>query len=187
MEYYTDQEKIEGYLGRVLTDNEQTVIDMAIPAVTKYIDKVTNRVFSVDSADTTRYYEGGYDEVYIDPLTTLTSVASVDGRSNVLTTYIVDQDFYTMPRGQTPITAIKRIWGRWPRGLSNMKITGKFGEAIPPGIQLAATKLVALSLQNTEGVKMEKIEGYERIYFDDVRKSDPFITETLQLYTRYTI
>jgi hypothetical protein len=184
---YTTQAKIEAYLKRSLTAYEVTLIGIAIPAVKEYIDHYTTQTFDVDATDTTRYYDGDTCELMIDPITSITSLSYVDSTGTDVEDYVVNDDYYALPRGQAPYTSLRIAAGEFPRGVGVMKLVGKFGRTLPDAISTAATVLVADLIENASSdVKSESIEGYS-VTYDSIRQSNWAVNEVLNQYRSFRL
>lgn len=167
----TSQAQVESYLKRSLTTLEAQTLADAIPAATKYIERVTGRQYEVSEESEDRYYDapGGTREIFIDPAQEVTGVAYVD-RQGVETAWVINEDLQIIPRGtKTPKSSLLFVFH--PRhGTENIKVTGKFGEDAPADIILAATALVAEVLHNPKGLNSRTIEGYSESYGRVVEK-----------------
>jgi hypothetical protein len=144
------------------TDNTyDSVLSGMITAASRLIDKEVGGwpdYFYPSTADTTRYFDGnGDNELYIDPLVTLTSVAVSEsgGRSSTnYTAWTLDTDYYVYPYNyaQTshPITSLVIDNDSGSKGVFNrdrkaVKVVGVFGySSVPPDDIVQATKIQAV-------------------------------------------
>ena len=152
MANYTDQSKIEEYLGTTLDTDFAGALDVWIRAVERYINGITGRIFTLDTADATKYYDGrNEDTLFIADLNSLTSLVV---KSSDLTTTdhtCTSSDYLLLPLNKPsdePYTAIRvhpnGYYLNWPAGIKRIEVTGRFGwPKIPEDIKLAATMLVA--------------------------------------------
>lgn len=159
---YTTQDKIEAYLQRSLTDAEVESVYNLIPAISRHIEALTSKVFTVSEQSETRFFDGGYAEIFIDPADSIESVEVLyeNGDSNQV--YEENTDYILLPRGGKPITSLKKITGSFPNGIDIVKVTGKFGQAVPEAITQSATILVAQYITSSAagGIRKRSIEGY---------------------------
>ncbi len=124
------------------------VLGSMVTAASRMIDRYVGGWddYFYPSTDTqTRYFDGnGEEQLYIDPMVSLTSVAvSESGGRQVsdYTTWIVDQDFFVSPYNyaviKMPILSLvidndfgyKGTWGTTRKGV---KVTGIFGWSLTP-------------------------------------------------------
>lgn len=138
-----------------------TVLGNMVTAASRAIDKFVGgwaNYFYPTSDDATRYFDGnGEEEIYIDPLVSLTSVAVSEsgGRAATdYTTWTLDTDFYVSPYNYSalsqPIQSLvvdndsgsKGTWGTVRKGV---KITGVWGySSTPPADVEQACKIQAI-------------------------------------------
>lgn len=177
---YTDQTRVEGYLGRVLNADEGNQAEDVIEYVSKYISTFCNREwFDVRDEDgdgsdgetypdegSTRIFDGsGTREIYIDDFIDLTQIDILDAEGNVFSTYTASTDFQTFPSNKNPKESVRLRGGRFPSGYGNIQITAKWGSgACPQSIVQVATALAGKWFKkatlNTSTFKRESIEGY---------------------------
>ncbi len=137
------------------------VIGNMITAASRMIDRYVGgwaNYFYPSTADETRYFDGnGEEELYIDPIVSLTSVYVSEGggrASSDYTAWTKDTDFYVKPYNYTalsqPIQSLvidndsgsKGTWGTTRKGV---KVTGIFGySSTPPEDIKQATKIQAV-------------------------------------------
>lgn len=135
-----------------------SVLSGMITAASRLIDKEVGgwaNYFMPSTADTTRYFDGnGESELYIDPLTSLTSVAVSEsgGRSSSnYTAWTLDTDFYVWPYNysamEEPIRALvvdndSGSKGVFTKDRKSVKVVGRFGwSSIPPDDIVQAVKI----------------------------------------------
>lgn len=164
---YTTQALIESYRGTKLTTDEARYIKVLIEAVGKWIEGQTGRIWTPSPANTARYFDGGEEYIFLDPVIDIDSVEylNADGSTNTLYDATVP-DYLAYPLNDHTKTSLKRIGGRWPRGSGRIKVTGKWGErdGIPQDIQHAATVLATDWLNREDKLQSESIEGYSRTF-----------------------
>lgn len=184
---YTNQETIEAYLGRSLTDPETIMLSFLLASIDTVIDNTTHQTFTSDGP-ATRTYDGGdypplsdvsptYEVVRIiqlDPCRDVTAVTRTDSTGEITYTYIEGQDYILGPQNQDLKTYIeKRYWPFYP-GTGNISVTAtfSFSDTVPPDIQYVATYLAAQMITSggyigsdvSGPVTLEMIEGYRREY-----------------------
>lgn len=127
----------------------------ALTAASRAIDNYCGRRFYLDESDQSRYYSPwSGDQLWIDDLSTLTSLASDPGGDNTFEdTWTVNVDFVLEPRSAAadgfPYTSVRRLRGAANfRGFTTwtadtVKITGKFGWSEPPAPVIEATTILA--------------------------------------------
>jgi hypothetical protein len=136
-------------IGEMIT-NASRLIDREVGGWPNYFYPTTDSV--------TRYFDGsGETWQYIDPMTTLTSLAVAEsgGRAaSDYTTWTVDTDFYVWPYNYATIGQPIQMLivdndsgnkGKFTRSLKGVKVTGVFGySATPPADITQACKITAL-------------------------------------------
>jgi len=181
---YTTEEKIEAMLGVAITDG---AVARYIEAAEKLIDKLTGRNFIADSVAVARDFDGtGKQEMYIDDCIEITKVELGNDAYGDNYTEISaggSNGYYLHPVNykveELPIRAIHLRSNVWLNGLSNNKITAKWGysESVPADIEFIATVLAAGMYQfykksGFKGAKSEKIGNYSVSYKNDNGWSD---------------
>lgn len=167
---YTDQEKIEAFLQRDLTDREAVMVDYIITTVSETVKSYTGRNWkdlgaTAETEEETRVYNGnGSRELFIDDFEELTKIEFLDSLGN-LYEEIVDTDYLTYPSGVDIGSSLYLRGRRFPLGASNIRVTGKFTSGpVPDYAIMAATKLAALEISGqgdqSQTMKSESIEGY---------------------------
>lgn len=158
MAYITRQET-QKYLGLNIGEEVQTIFDLFVSGVERYIEKYTGRKFEAPDSNTIRYYDGnGATKLAIDDLRSLTEL---EVAGDVLTE---GEDFYLWPlnaeEDNEPYTHIVLIQPEsrvsfnsristathyvFDELQKSVKVTGKFGYSVTPpdDVKLAALKLV---------------------------------------------
>lgn len=179
------------------------VIQGMITAASRLIDREVGGwadYFYPTTADETRYYDGnGEEEIYVDPIVSLTSVyvSESGGRaSSDYTAWTEDTDFYVMPYNYSaldvPIQALvidndsgsKGTWGTVRKGI---KITGVFGySSYPPADIQQAAKITAMrwfmrAKQSWQDTSVNAAMG-EMLYTQSL---DPDVKEILKPYKTF--
>lgn len=177
---YTDQTKVEAQLGRSLTASEEIYLDDLIASVDATLDDTMGGSYGAPSASS-RFYDGGWQTMTIDPAYDITAVEVVDSDTSntVIDTFVIGEDVELYPLNDTVKTHITRRNVRFPRGLGKIKVTGKFslGATVPGEISYLSTYLVAKTVLNIDraGITSEQIEGYSRQYMMfDITTEDEF-------------
>lgn len=184
---YTDQEKIEDYLDRDLTTAEEGLLDLLIASIEAWINDQTGLVFGGSAVSSTRYYDGGSKILDIDPVQNITKVCRVNNDETEDYEYELNIDFEARPRNATVKNWIEKRGGRFPKGVTNIAVTGQFalGIDVPDDISYLATYLAATQIESSESgnLKSETIEGYSRT-FSEYKRDDAIVSSTLNKYTR---
>lgn len=179
------------------------VIQGMITAASRLIDREVGgwaNYFYPSTADETRYYDGnGEEEIYVDPIVSLTSVYVSEGggrASSDYTAWTQDTDFYIMPYNYSaldvPIQALvidndsgsKGTWGTVRKGI---KITGVFGySSYPPADIQQAAKITAMrwfmrAKQSWQDTSVNAAMG-EMLYTQSL---DPDVKEILKPYKTF--
>lgn len=180
---YTSLAALQRYLLIEIDSSFSGQVESWIGAMSRYIDKKTNRVFGT-ATETTRKYDGsGWNTLIVDDLYDLGTV-TVDDTSKTVFAY---------PANAVPTTTLKLDGERFNRGMQNVEVTAKFAYgSIPDDVAHACTVFVAgiINAQtNQDGeIKSEKIGDYTVTYKDDTQKSDfEMAMATLNQYRRHTI
>lgn len=179
------------------------VIQGMITAASRLIDREVGgwaNYFYPTTADETRYYDGnGEEEIYVDPIVSLTSVYVSEGggrASSDYTAWTQDTDFYIMPYNYSaldvPIQALvidndagsKGTWGTVRKGI---KITGVFGySSTPPADIQQAAKITAMrwfmrAKQSWQDTSVNAAMG-DMLYTQSL---DPDVKEILKPYKTF--
>lgn len=198
---YTNKARIQNYLLITIDDSFASQIDEWIEAAQNYIDNYTGITFEEESGVTYKIYDGdGSRELLIDELITFTKVEILDEDGDINYTIDSSDEYYLYPANKTPKTRIKinpynAPISYFPEGDQNVKVYGTFGYAssVPEDIRLAATKLVAeiITESNFEvgkEIKSEKLGEYSISYQDvsDMAKNLG-INNILDKYVKFEI
>ena len=191
---YTTSGKIQYYLQRTLTSNETNLLTTLLPAIKKWIDRQLNSTFDSASA-TTRYFDGGYRSLDIDPCSSVTGVVAVNDDLTSSYTYTVDTEYIALPYNETIKTEIIKRVGKFPSGTNRIAVTATFSEydgAVPEDIELVATILAANIINQGKNasvggnVASESLEGHSVTYdtgdntLEGLARNNPQIQSILQ-------
>lgn len=184
---YTDQITIEAFLKRSLTDNEITILPLLVEVASTFIGNSVGGTYGT-AVSSTRYYDGGGSSILqIDSAKEITKVASVDEGEEEVTEYDLNESWEARPRNATFKTWIERRWYKFPVGVANIAVTGKFtlGDDVPADLKYLATYLISkLFEQKAAGnLKSESIEGYSKT-FADFKINDQIISSVLDKYIK---
>ncbi len=175
------------------SDFEPQIIKF-IESAEKYIDNYTNRTF--ETIEGVRLYSGnGYRTLNINDATEVTKV-EIGGYYG--DDFKEETDIILLPANYEedgiPIRAIylKENW--FPKGIHNVRVTGKFGysDEAPADIREATTRLVSLMINygtqgNLEGVTSEKIGDYAVTYNDNTKEEMKTIKGILDSYVYFAL
>jgi hypothetical protein len=183
---YTTQAKVEAYLNRQLTDNEQELLNGVLAATDAWIDSQIGGSYGT-VAESTRYFDGDSRILNIDPCINITEVKRVDNLEAEAHDYIDNEDFEARPRNSVLKTWLESRVGKFPTGVANIAVTAQFtlGADVPSNIsQLAAYLAAQMFLNQTVGnLKSESIEGYSRT-FNDYKTTNDFVQDMLGINTK---
>jgi len=159
---YTTKAKVEALLGETITEN----IDDYIIGAQEYIDNFTQRDFSENVEE--RFYNGNNsNSLLIDPATDITKV-EVSYDNGV--TFKQVENFKLLPNNNEQKIKIYFHYFKFPFGVSNIKVTGKFGwGSVPKDIEFVATSIVVgmIKGKSTSEIASEKIGDYSVSYQAD--------------------
>lgn len=181
---YTDETKVENYLKRQLSAEEQAILPIIIAGITDLINRYTGHNWNTGDTAEDRYFDSEGGRILdIDGATDITEVAVLnewsDDSGQLLT---ADQDFYLYPLNQDLKTTIRFIGGRYKSNMRRFRVKAKWGSGAtaPDGIVLAATIMSAEALSNPQGLKQESIEGYSRTWSQE--DMSPLVKNLLSSY-----
>jgi hypothetical protein len=197
---YTDQDNIEAYLHRDLSESEVNILPLLLSSVDAWINNRTDSSFETPTDPETRYFDGGKNILDINPCIDITAVKYVDAEQNVLVDYDLDIDVELRPRNETLKKWIEKrlsytsdnCYGKFPSGIANISVTAVFtlspDSEIPDDIQYLATYLCGryFGQSNVGELKAESIEGYSR-QFKDFEINDPVVSGILDTYIGDTV
>lgn len=184
---YTDKATVEAFLNRPLTANEETLLPLVMAAVDAFINSQIGATFG-NADPATRYFDGGLKFLPIDSVRSVTKIALVDTSADNNEVYVYEKDveYELAPLNDTIKTYIEKRVGRFPAGIANIAVTGKFtlADTAPDDIKYLATYLSAklFSKGVTGELKRESIEGYSR-EFAAFSVSDDVVSSILNKYT----
>lgn len=170
MPAYTDQEKVEAYLDRELTDNEVLILDNVIGYVSNFISTYTSRVWnSIDGEEpeeSEKSYDGtGKKELFVSDFASLEKIEFLDSQGSLYLSLDNADEFITYPLNSEIKDSIYLRNYKFGLGAGRIKITAVWtsGE-VPDDVIMVATALVAKFLNrrsiNAGTFRKESIEGY---------------------------
>lgn len=167
------QSDLEARLGRSLTSEETSAFTSINSAVQAYIEKKLGVPVESVSA-TTRKYDGGVQNMSIDPCTDITAVKYIDHYGT--TEYTFGSEDYTLePINQTLKYWIRNRGGKFNNGFNNVAITGKYstyGDTdITAIIKDAILSFLENEINDTSNIAKESIEGYSVEYASKASKN----------------
>ena len=182
---YTDQTKIEAYLGRSLTASEVAILPYVLQATDTSINEALGSSYGAVST-TSKFYDTECKRtISFDPAYEVDSVERVDTdvSNTVLEEYVIGEDLELYPLNETVKSYMTKRFGYFTEGLGKIKITGKFGlgETVPGNIVYIATYIASNMLVSSQvnGIKKEEIEGYLREYYQFDVNNDPEVMRVL--------
>lgn len=180
MSSYTNQEKVEAYLGRALSDSEASILNDAVEYVSNQINAYTNRNWAdideeiaEDAEPTSRLYDGnGTQELSTESFTALDSIELLDSEGDVYAEITSASDYILYPLNADYFTSIHLRSYKLPLGPSRVRVNAVFGtETVPGAVVMVTTQLASMFLNrstvNTGKYKKESIEGYSRELFSN--------------------
>jgi hypothetical protein len=197
---YTNQELVQNFLGRELTERESNILSTIVVAIERQIDNLLGTTFQNTATlyAATRYYDGGTSHVDIDPVQNITSIQMVSPDGSITDT-LDSTNYVLQPKGQPVTRSIAIRYGRIPKGYSNLKIIGDFTEygaeeaGVPSDIKLIATRIAGSIIANPDtafGLKSESVEGHQVVFggdYGDPFKADPVVVKLLQARSDITV
>lgn len=153
---------VEARIGRSLTASETSAFAIINAAVQAHVENIIGS--SVESVGaTTRYYDGGKQNLQIDPCTSITAVKYVDSDVNVEQT-LEDSDYTTEPVNRTLKWVVRSRYGRFYTGFNNVSITAKFSiyedTSMLSIVKDAMLGAIESEVGNSDNIIKESIEGY---------------------------
>jgi hypothetical protein len=180
---YIDQAELEAYLKRDLSTAEEASFPILLSAAEIAIDNYTDTNFNV-ATEESRYFDGGEQEIYIDPCTEITEVAITNSDESITNT-LTDDEYVEEPKNLNVKWSLRMRNARFPYGIRNVKVTAKFssldGDEVPADVKLACFKLVSAGIINPNGYKKESIEGYSYEMQSEIEQDD-LLSKTLAKY-----
>lgn len=160
------QSDLEARIGRALSEAEQSAFPSINSANQAYIEKyIGSGVESVSA--TTRYFDGGFQHLPIDPCTDIGSVKLVDDDQAVEYTYDTS-DYTTEPVNNTLKTMLRNRSGKFPNGINNVAVNAKFsiyGDTnVLNIVKDALLDALSSEIDNSDQMVKESIEGYSVEY-----------------------
>jgi hypothetical protein len=168
---YTSKERIEAYLQRSLTADEDVLLSETIDYISSFINSYTNRnwldvdpdEYSIESE--ARLYDGdGEKELFIDDFIDLEKVEILDSQGNVILTLDDSDEFILYPANSSVKQSIYLRNYRFTKGRGNVQVTASFNSGyVPNSVIMVATALCGKYFGRSGhigGYKSESIEGY---------------------------
>lgn len=175
---------VENRLNKKFETGEANLItNLIIPAVVKFIENYTGRIFTELSSSTYWYYGNGKKDLDIDEFTVITKIEAFD-RDNSLISQVTDYEL--LPLNGSYKNRVRNLEGSFSS--YKYKITGKKGYSVTPpaDIKFVALELIT-ELQNTKGgLRKESIEQYS-YEISNIVNDSPVIKETLGHYKRVLV
>jgi hypothetical protein len=201
---YTNKEKVEGYIGRALTAQEQARLDGLVLLVGRAIYSYTNRIWwdigvATAPAAEARYFDSlGQRELLIDDFTILEKVELLDSEGS--TNYTIDDAtrYVLNPRNNPVKESIYLRDYRYPYAEGRVKVTASWGAGVvPEDVVDVATQIVSgyitngfSSEENSAEMKKESIEGYSYERYDksvNISSTQESLFTNLDSYKRYIL
>lgn len=184
---YTDQSTIENYLQRTLNASETGFLTVLLPAITLWLNNLLGSNFD-NASETTRYYNGGFRNLDIEPCKDITAVTALndDGSNSYAYDLTTTPEVIAEPLNSTIKRELRKRNGCFPSGLKRIAVTAKFTEydgAIPTDIKLIATILAAETLNQGKiassggNVASESLEGHSITYDTSASALDAIATK----------
>ena len=186
MKGYTTATKIENYTLTEIDISFKNQIETWIEVIEEYIDGYTGRNFIADLVASARLFSGNDSQnILIDDCIEITKVERGNNAYGDSFTEISaggSGGYYLLPENYSaneyPIDKIHLRSKYWINGLSNHKITAKWGfsEEVPSDIEFATTVLVNGIINENNTTKgdltSEKIGEYSVVFKDNAEKGD---------------
>jgi hypothetical protein len=172
-----------------LDDGDETSLIRALDSATQWIDSYTGRVFTLDTADTTRYfYPDRQGIVNVPDLATVTSIALDTAGNRTYSTTLIASEYELRPIDGPPYQEIVM----WPIGTSHafisterVKVVGKFGYTVD-GLPPAAVKQACIILASRHYKRREApfgiLQSSDLGTFSRISKEDPDVVSLLSPY-----
>lgn len=196
---YVQPEELKATIEMTGTDYAENDIPIALESASRAIDQYCGRRFYVDTADKTRYYTAGRpDLLWVDDLSTVTSISTDPAGENTYTDVWAATDYILEPRNATldgwPYTSVRRVMGGnfyFPHLFADsVKVVGKFGwQEVPPQVKEAttilATQLLIRAREAPFGVvsfnaeigtvaRLARVDPQIRLLIDPYKRWRPF-------------
>jgi hypothetical protein len=145
---YINEGDVENLILQDIDSSFSVWIASIIDMVGAYIDQYCGTSFATEQTATVKYYDSfGTDELFIDPLISISSIVILDIYGNEEIT-LSTNDYFTYPLNDPTSYSLKlrpgASIGRFPDRVNAIKVTGTFGfTTVPSPVKLAAIKLTA--------------------------------------------
>jgi hypothetical protein len=161
------QADLQARLQRNLTAEESSAFTTINAALQAEVERMIGS--SVEAVDpSTRYYDGGYQHLAIDPCTDVTSVRQVGDDDSLIYAYVTT-DFAVEPRNRTLKRMIRHRTSRgFVHGIGNVAVTAKFSihddaETLAI-VKNAMLEALISEMDNSDNILKESLEGYSVEY-----------------------
>lgn len=160
------QADLEARIGRSLTASEASSFTVINAAIQAHIEEMIGS--SVESVnETTRYYDGGVQNLPIDPCTNISAVKYVDADTAVEYTFDTS-DYTTEPVNTTCKWMLRNRYAKFARGFNNVSVSAKFSiyadTRLLGIVKDAILSSIESELSNSDNIQRESIEGYSVEY-----------------------
>lgn len=169
---YTDKASVESYILKTIAAEYNTQITQWINAISRHIDKTTNRVIATNTPSTIKYDGSGGEILLIRDCCDITEV-------KLDTVVLTLSDVLQYPTTKPYASRLVLQGGyRWTEARQNVEVTGKHGMATTPpeDIKLATTILVGAICRNQilgeKAGTTEKIGSYSVSYSTPEQKAE---------------
>lgn len=179
------------------------LLERAINATSRAIDKFCGRRFWIDTQVQTLTFDAEFDDlVWLDGendiATTTGLIVKTDstGNGTYASTLTLGTDFRLAPKdaaskgpayGWTRLEILKKTTGYYfPIGEDAVQVTAKFGwSAIPDGVEQACILRAAAIFKRNEAIF--GVQGFPELGIVRITKKDPDVLELLQDYVKMTV
>jgi hypothetical protein len=156
------QSEIENRIKRPLSAEETASFTIINAAIQYEVERMIGSSVE-DVAASTRYYDGGVQNLSIDPCSSITAVLYVDDEQNTESTFLSDE-YTSEPINRTIKTMLRNRNARFADGFNNVAVTAKFTIYNDAGVLAVVKDAILAALEseiaNTDNIKRESIEGY---------------------------
>lgn len=184
MTSYASLSDVKHYLGIDDTGSDAQLLSV-LEAASRWIDNYTGRVFSVDAADTTRYFYPESDQtVSVPDLRTITSIATDEDGDRTYARVLATTDYELLPTDGPPYRSI-RIWPQSSYAFVPgylVKIVGKFGYLAVPAEVKQANLILASRYYRRAEAPFGILQSVDLGQFTRISTQDPDVIALLQPY-----
>lgn len=197
---YTTQARVEAYLKRSLTSDEETLFPDIAEYFSSFISGYCSRnwldidfdEYEIQETEERLFDGSGNREIYIDDFYDLQSVDLLDYEGNSFQLLNSDDDWILYPLNSTVKESIYLRNYRFTRGSGNIQVEAVFNSGeVPTDIVMVATKFVSdyTAQMNPTDFKKESIEGYAYELLSGQEKDESIqrILNTLDKWKRFDL